>query len=141
MLVNSTETAIQRKIQDLLREGRAAAVGKVTAKDAQSFTLKTPDGSTRTVYYSASTQFSKVSSATAADVSNDETVTAMGSTTSAGDVTANSVIIGGGFGGFGGFRGGMMGGNRGGTTNGGGNSGNQGGFPQDGGPGGPPPGF
>ncbi len=122
-------------------QGRGAAVGKVTAKDATSFTVKMPDGSSRTVYYSASTRFSKVSTATAKDVSVDETVTAVGQTTSSGDVTAQNVTIGE-FGGMMGFRG-AFGGNR---PNNSGNAGQNGGGPQqgggDGGPqGGPPPGF
>jgi hypothetical protein len=118
-------------------QNRGAASGKVTAKDATSFTVKMLDGSTRTVYYAASTKFSKVDSATASDVSVDTTITATGTSTSSGDVTADNVIIGslGGFG-FGGF--GRMGGTRNtnsGTSNSGGSSSQGGGF------GGPPVGF
>jgi hypothetical protein len=114
------------------------AVGKVTEKSKDSFTVKSPDGSTRTVYFSSSTQFSKTTSATIADVSVDTTVSAIGSATSGGDITAQRVQIGGELG-MGGLRG-VFGGNRG--NNGAGQSGQGQGFGgPDGGPGGPPPGF
>lgn len=83
------------------------AVGKVTDKDDKSFTLKLADGSTRVVYYSSSTTFSKTETVTAGDVSVDTTVSAMGTATSGGDLTATRVTIGEGIG-FGGR--GMMGG-------------------------------
>lgn len=114
--------------------GRNIAVGKVTEKSGDSFTVKMPDGSSRTVYFSKSTTFSKTETATIADVSVGTTVTAMGQSTDGG-VTAQRVQIGGDFGGMRVFGGGATGG----VT---GNRRNQdgGGFP-DGGMGGPPPGF
>jgi len=90
------------------------AVGKVTEKDANSFTVKMQDGSTRTVYYSSSTTFEKTSTGSAKDISVDTTVAAVGQATSSGDITAQRVQIGGLGGLGGGFRG-MMGGGRGGA--------------------------
>jgi len=89
------------------------AVGKVTEKDANSFTVKMQDGSTRTVYYSSSTTFEKTSTGSAKDISVDTTVAAVGEATSSGDITAQRVQIGG-LGAFGGGFRGMMGGGAGG---------------------------
>jgi hypothetical protein len=113
------------------QDAGGGAIGKVTEKSGNSFTVKTPDGSTRTVYVSSSTQYSKTTSATLADVSVDTTVAAMGTATSGGDITASRVQIGGNMGGFGGFRG--MRGNGAGGQNGG--QGMPGGAPDGGGPG------
>lgn len=81
--------------------GGGVAVGKITEKDDKSFTVKMPDGSSKVVYYSSTTTFDTVSEGSASDLSVDTTVTAMGTATDSGDITAQRVTIGGsGFGGM-----------------------------------------
>lgn len=112
------------------------AFGNVTEKSADSFTIKMPDGSTRTVYYSKSTTFSKTESATIDDVSVGTTVTAIGQSTDDSGVTAQRVQLGDQFGpgGARGFFGGQRTGGSGGPgAYGGGGGGNRMMF------GGPPP--
>jgi VCBS repeat-containing protein len=119
------------------RSGRTGLVGKIVEAGKDSITVKSADGSTRTVYLSGTTAISKVASATVADLSVNTTITAMGTGTSGGDVTAQRITIGNDMGGFGGFRAPSMNGGGSGQNGQGGNSG----FGGGGGEGGPPPGL
>lgn len=67
--------------------------GTVVAKDAQSITIKSANGSTRTVLYTASTAVSKSQSGAIGDVSTGETVMVTGSSNSDGSVTATRIQV------------------------------------------------
>lgn len=66
--------------------------GKVTEKGDGDFTVEAPDGSSKTVYYSDSTEFQKFADSSAADVSVGSTVSVAGES-SDGGVTAKQVTV------------------------------------------------
>jgi hypothetical protein len=90
--------------------GSGVATGTVVASDAQSITIKTADGGSKTVFVSAQTEISKQQVLTAADVKVNDQVAAFGQATNGG-IDARMIQIvppGGSFrfgGGFGGARG------------------------------------
>lgn len=67
--------------------------GDVIAKDAQSITLKTRDGSTHIVFYNGSTEVMKFAAGTANDVQVGQTVSVQGTANSDGSVTAMSIQV------------------------------------------------
>ena len=105
------------------RNSANVATGTVIAQDAQSITVKTADGGSKTVFLSSDTHISKQQVLTTADVKIGDQVAAFGQAGNGG-ITAASVQIvppGGSFSfGGGGGRGGFGGG--GGTGGGGGSS-------------------
>lgn len=74
-----------------MRDGGFAA-GEVISKDAESFTVKMPDGGSRIVYFDDSTEFEKTVEASIADVSVGTTVTAFGTAGSSG-ITAQRISV------------------------------------------------
>jgi hypothetical protein len=83
--------------------GGGFASGTVLKKDATGLTLKLPEGGSKTVILSSTTQFVKSEKVTSADVSVGATVTAVGTAASDGSVTARLVTMGDS--GLGGMRG------------------------------------
>lgn len=67
--------------------------GEVVSKDAQSVTVKLADGSTKIVFYSASTTVSKSATGTAADLTAGTGVLVTGTTNSDGSVTATRIQL------------------------------------------------
>ncbi|MGH7238952.1 MAG: DUF5666 domain-containing protein [Candidatus Saccharimonadales bacterium] len=67
--------------------------GAVTAKDSQSLTVKMPDGSSRIILYSPSTEVSKYVSGSASDVAVGSNVMISGQTNSDGSITAQSIQL------------------------------------------------
>jgi len=70
------------------------AGGTVLSKDAQSITVKLPDGGSKIVYVSKSTRFEKMLAASVADVSVGSTVTAVGEPQDDGSITARAITLG-----------------------------------------------
>jgi hypothetical protein len=79
--------------------GRGAAAGSqflngvVLSKDAQSFTVKMQNGSSKIVFYSGSTSINKTVEGTADDIIVGNQIVVTGSTNSDGSLTAQNVQI------------------------------------------------
>jgi hypothetical protein len=76
--------------------GAGPVSGEITALDETTVTIKTQDGSSKIVIYSTSTKVNKTSEGSKSDLKVGEKVTAIGSTSTDGTVTAQSISIGNG---------------------------------------------
>jgi len=83
--------ATGRRFGGLGGGGRIA--GTVISKDATSITVKLVNGSTKTVYTSGTTTYSKQVTASGSDVNTGQTVLVNGTANSDGSVTANSISL------------------------------------------------
>ncbi len=75
------------------RQGANFTAGEITAKDADSITLKLTSGSSKIVFYSASTGIQKSATGTSDDLTVGETVSITGTTNTDGSVTAQSIQL------------------------------------------------
>lgn len=75
------------------RNGMAPVVGEVVSADANSVTVKLPDGSSKIVNISASTTISKTDTGSKADVKTGAKVAAFGTTNSDGSITAQNIQL------------------------------------------------
>lgn len=74
------------------RNGGAGVLnGEVIAKDEQSLTLKTPDGSSKIVFFSGSTKVSKTIDGTIDDIEIGKQIMVTGSQNSDGSYTAQTI--------------------------------------------------
>lgn len=100
--------------------GANIATGTVIAQDAQSITVKSADGGSKTVFLSGQTQISKQQVLTATDIKVGDQVAAFGQSANGGiDARMVQIVPPGGsftFGGFGGAGRGGFGGTRGGSA-------------------------
>lgn len=69
------------------------ASGEVVSKDNKSITIKLQDGSSKTIYFSDSTTVSITDAGSVSDLKAGQTVTVIGSNSSNGNVTAQSIQI------------------------------------------------
>lgn len=76
-----------------MRGAGGGTAGNIVAKDATSITVQMRDGSSRTVFFTATTPFLKSTSGSADDLKIGETVTVMGTANSDGSVSAQSIQI------------------------------------------------
>jgi len=67
--------------------------GEILSKDDSSITIKLPDGGSRIVFISTSTQISKMASSSVGDLAVRDSVSVTGSINSDGSITAQSVQI------------------------------------------------
>lgn len=68
-------------------------VGEVISKDDKSLTIKTQDGSTKTVYFTDSTTVTKSAKGTVNDLSTGAQVSTEGTSNSDGSIAANTIQI------------------------------------------------
>lgn len=67
--------------------------GQVISKDATSVTLQARDGSSKVIFYSASTAVGKMTSGTIDDVAKGANVTVTGTANQDGSITASSIQL------------------------------------------------
>ncbi len=70
-----------------------ATVGEIVSVDANSITVKLPDGSSKIVNISGSTTFSKTQTAAKSDVKTGMRIAAFGTSNSDGSITAQNVQL------------------------------------------------
>jgi len=70
--------------------------GEIISADENSITVKMQDGSTKIITYSDSTKVSKTSDGSVSDLSVGEQITVMGSESTQGTITAQSIFVGSG---------------------------------------------
>ncbi len=68
-------------------------VGEVISKDDKSLTIKTQDGSTKTVYFTDSTTVTKSAKGTVSDLNTGAQVSTEGTSNSDGSIAANTIQI------------------------------------------------
>lgn len=81
------------------RQGNIAGLspvsGEITAIDDNTVTVKTQNGSSKIIVYSASTKVNKTSEGSKSDLKVGEQIMAIGSESSDGTITAQSISVGG----------------------------------------------
>jgi len=99
--ISSQRTSFQnlspeQRQQFVQRAGRAGAnflSGEVINKDEKSLTLKLPDGSTKIVFFSGSTQISKATEGTIDDIEIGKQIMVSGDQNSDGSLTAKTIQL------------------------------------------------
>jgi hypothetical protein len=83
----------QQMFQGRVRIGAGFLSGEVISKDEKSLTLKLPDGSTKIIFFSASTQISKATEGTIDDIEIGKQIIVSGSQNSDGSYTAKTIQL------------------------------------------------
>ncbi len=73
--------------------GGSFATGNVISRDSQSITVKMPDGSSKIVYFSGSTQVGKFDNGSASDLQTGQQVMVNGTSNPDGSIAAQSIEI------------------------------------------------
>jgi hypothetical protein len=83
--------AIQRGLNR--GDGSNFFTGEIISKDEQGLTIKTPNGSSKIVFFSGSTEISKFTSGTKEDLEIGKTVSVTGSANQDGSITAKLIQL------------------------------------------------
>jgi hypothetical protein len=83
----------QQMFQGRVRAGAGFLSGEVISKDEKSLTLKLPDGSTKIIFFSDSTQISKATEGTIDDIEIGKQIIVSGSQNSDGSYTAKTIQL------------------------------------------------
>ena len=67
--------------------------GQIISFDNKSITVQSPNGGSKVIFYSTSTEISKMATSSVSDLANNENITVIGSQNSDGSVTAQSIQI------------------------------------------------
>lgn len=76
------------------KTGSGMVSGEITAKDAQSFTVKLGNGGSKIVFFSESTKVSKSTDGALSDLETGEKVMVIGTANEDGSVTAKTIQLG-----------------------------------------------
>jgi hypothetical protein len=90
-----TSSATANNFRNFGKDGTTAGMvnGEIIAKDATSVTVKLRDGSSKIIFYSTSTQISKMANGSADDLTIGKNVSISGSANQDGSITSQSIQI------------------------------------------------
>ena len=80
-------------IQRTGRNGGGFSGGEIVSIDAESISVKSPDGGSKIVFYGGSTSITKMASGTIAELSPGQNIIVMGKANPDGSITAESISL------------------------------------------------
>ncbi len=89
----ASNTSGQRGTRQFGMRGSMATIGQIISQDATSMTIKTADGSSKIVLFSANTVISKTDTGAKSDLNPGQRVAVFGTTNSDGSLTAQNIQL------------------------------------------------